>query len=256
MIGPVLPSSSGSGVRPRRPSRWLSRRDWIGFVCGLLLIVASVVASAYWSNSFYPPALLIALFVIGVFIELPHVAFGSVAAIIFVLGCYVRWPPVMARLSPARRGFAVLAVVVVMHGVWFQFGWMSFQPLCVSGGGPFTLFSTYSLDGPMKPEAASRFLDILQRQYSDDAVQPSGTDYVMVRPAIALFDSGLHWNYTSRIAEDLDGADASDSCELVEQAIMADGRAASWGRGWGYWPWNSFDEEGAVVQWLLGLHKD
>ncbi|MEM7119854.1 MAG: hypothetical protein AAF563_01180 [Pseudomonadota bacterium] len=199
---------------------------------------------------------MIALFVIGVFIELPHVAFGSVAAIIFVLGCYVRWPPEMARLSPAMRGLALLAVVFVMHGVWFQFGWMSFQPLCVSGGGPFILFSNYSLDGPMTPEAASSFVDVLQRQYSDDAVQPSGTEYVMVRPAIALLDSGLHWNYTSRIAEDLDGADASDSCELVEQAIMADGRAASWGRGWGYWPWNTFDEEGAVVQWLLGLHKD
>ena len=253
-----LITRSSKGDRPscRPPSRWLSRRDCIGLVCGVVLIVASVVASAYWSNSFYPPVLLIALFVIGVFIELPHVAFGSVVAVIFAIGCFLRWPPEMARLSPAMRGLSLLAVVFVLHGVWLQFGWMSFHPLCISGGGPFTLFGSYSLHGPMTPEAASSFVDILQRHYRDDAVQPSGTNYVLVRPGIALFDSSLHWNYTSRIAEHLDGAGASDDCELVEQAIMADGRAASWGRGWGYWPWNTFDEDGAFVQWLLSLHKD
>ena len=37
---------------------------------------------------------------------------------------------------------------------------------------------------------------------------------------------------------------------------MLGGSAESWGAGYGYWPWNTFDEEGAVVQWLLSLHKD
>ena len=193
---------------------------------------------------------MIAQLIIGVHIELPLVAFGSLAVVIFALGCYLRWPPEMARLSPAKRGFALLTVVFVLHGIWFQSGWIPFQPLCTSGGGPFTLFSSYSLAGPLTPEAASHFVDILQRQYSEDAARLSGPDHVLVRPAIALFDSELHWNYTSRIAELFDGARASDTCGSVEQAIMANGRALSWGRGWGYWPWNTFDERGAIVRWL------
>ena len=103
----------------------------------------------------------ILLLPVWLLIETPVVAFGTLAAIIFALGTYLRWPPMVARLSPARRGFALLAVVFVLHGIWFQFGWAPFRPPCNTGHGPFSLGDHYSLIGPMTPETASKFVDML-----------------------------------------------------------------------------------------------
>ena len=218
-------------LRPKR--RRLSKRDRIGLLFALVIITIGLVANLFWSDRLIPiPVVAVALIILAP-VELPHVAFGSVATIIYVLGCYLRWPTTMARLSPVRRGLILLAVVFLLHGMWLQFGWVPFRPLCTSGGGPFTLYSSRSLAGPMTPEAASRFVDILQRQYNEDAARLSGSDHVLVRPPIALFDSELHWNYTSRIAESFGGARASDSCKSVEEAIMAGGKASYWGLGWG-----------------------
>ncbi|MEM7314662.1 MAG: hypothetical protein AAF497_16060 [Planctomycetota bacterium] len=220
-----------------------------------MLIVLLLVANLLWPTRLIPIPILIVGFMIVAVTALPHVAFGTVAAVIFVAGCYLRWPPMMKRLSAPRRGLALLAVVFVLHGIWLQFGWMPFRPPC-RGGFDLVYGTRAMLKGPMKPEAARQFVDIFKRQYGEDAARLSGDDTVLVRPAIALFPSSLHRNYTVDIAEDLGGRSASESCSTMQQALMVGGEEDAHLVAYGYWPWNTFDEEGAVVQWLLGLHKD
>ncbi len=192
----------------------------------------------------------------------PVVAFGTLAAVIFALGTYLRWPPVMARLSPVRRGFAVLAVVVVVHGIWFQFGSTSFRLPCSTGDGPLSLGGHYALVGPMKPEAASAFVDTLN--YRDrDVAWLSGPNTVVARPAMALFDDGGVWNNTMKIATALaqeqglppPDFDQSDQCAELERIVMVGGKAESRAMGWGTWPWNTFDERGLVVRWLRDVAR-
>ena len=144
----------------------------------------------------------ILLLPVWLLIETPVVAFGTLAAIIFALGTYLRWPPMVARLSPARRGFALLAVVFVLHGIWFQFGWAPFRPPCNTGHGPFSLGDHYSLIGPMTPETASKFVDMLNWR-DRDVAHLSGPNAVSARPAMVLFDDGGVWNNTNKIAERL-----------------------------------------------------
>jgi hypothetical protein len=37
---------------------------------------------------------------------------------------------------------------------------------------------------------------------------------------------------------------------------MAGGRAESRAVGWGTWPWNTVDEDGALVGWLRDHYRD
>lgn len=212
---------------------------------------AKVVAVSFW---FFSPA----------YLQIPLFVFGSFAAVVFAIGCLLRWPPPMAHLSPAWRGVALLAAVFVLHGVWFQFGWVPFRPLCTSSSGPFAWNPHRALVGPLTPEAADWFVKTNEGWWGDGVARLSGTNGVVVRPAVALFDNEVNWNFTSkvarRIAEDrgLPPPDdyASDRCSEVEPLLMAGGRAESRAVGWGTWPWNTVDEDGALVGWLRDHYRD
>ncbi|MEM7314663.1 MAG: hypothetical protein AAF497_16065, partial [Planctomycetota bacterium] len=157
------------------------------------LLISCLVAVWIWPGN--NPLLVISMLFLPVLLLAlsPVVAFGTLVAVIFALGTYLRWPPVMARLLPVRRGFAVLAVVVVAHGIWFQFGWVPFRPPCSTGDGPLSLGGQYALVGPMTPEAASAFVGTLN--YRDrDVAWLSGPNTVVARPAMVLFDDGGVWN--------------------------------------------------------------
>jgi hypothetical protein len=184
----------------------------------------------------------------------PVVAFCTLAAIIFALGTYLRWPQVMARQTPVRRGITVLAFAFVLQCIWFQFGWVSFRPPCRTAHGH------YSLVRPMTPEAALAFVHILNWR-DRDVARLSGPNTVIARPAMALFDDGGTWNNTQKLAELLAGEqglptpnlDQSDKCDEIERILIAGGKAESRASGWGTWPWSTFDERGAVVRWLRDL---
>lgn len=253
MISPIRPSGNG-GRRRRRPGR-LSKRDRVWLLCAGFILVVLVMANGFWSDAMFPLPIAFVMLVVMAFTELPHVAFGAVAAFIVVLGCYLRWPPKLARQWPPVRGLALLVVIVVLHAAWFHSGWMPFRPPCSGSSDPFYGRETL-LKGPLKAEAARRFVDVLKRQYSKDAVRLLGDHTVLVRPAIALFPNSVHERYTINIADDLGGRVSTGHCGAIEEALMARGHADSRLVGYGYWPWNTFDEDGAVVQWLLGLHKD
>lgn len=257
LLVPRLPSGGS-----HYPYRRRSKRDRVGLRWAMVIIAIGIPANWFWSMTLVPIPILILLLIVLSPFEFPHVAFGSIAAIIFAFGCYLRLPPVMARLSPARRGLAVLALVIVFHGIWFQFGWVPFRPLCTSGGGPLSFNSERALVGPMTPEAAAWFVKTNEGWWGDGVARLSGSDRVLVRPAIALFDNEINWNFTSkvagRIAEErglpmLDH-NASDRCREVELLLMAGGQAEQRATGWGTWPWSTFDEDGLVVRWLRDLH--
>ena len=244
--------------RSRRalPSRWMFNLTVVALLIGCLVAV--------WMWPGNNPLLVISMLFLPVLLLAlsPVVAFGTLAAVIFALGTYLRWPPVMVRLSPVRRGFAVLAVVVVAHGIWFQFGWVSFRPPCSTGDGPLSLGGRYALVGTMTPEAAKAFADTLN--YRDREVAwLSGPNTVVARPAMALFDDGGVWNNTMKIATALaqeqglppPDLDRSDQCAELERIIMVGGKAESRANGWGTWPWNTFDERGLVVRGLRDVAR-
>ena len=113
----------------------------------------------------------------------------------------------------------------------------------------------------MTPEAALGFVDTLNWR-DRDVARLSGQNEVVVRPAIALFDSEINWNYTSKLARYLaerrgeapPDFSKSDVCAEIERILMAGGQAKARAGGWGTWPWSTFDEDGAFVDWLRDLH--
>jgi hypothetical protein len=146
-----------------------------------------------------------------------------------------------------------LAVVFVLHGLWFRFSWVPFQPACLGGYEP-VYGGAQSLEGPLKPGAAGALVEVLERAYGEGNARLSGADRVLVRPAIGLVSSELNWNYTSRVAEGVGGASGSIRCSDVEQALMAGGKAESRAVGWGYWPWNTLSD-GAFARWLRDVAR-
>jgi hypothetical protein len=207
-------------------------------------------------------AVLVVLYYL-VYLSGPVGTFGSLAAIVFAIGWYVRWPAFIARRKPWLRGMVLLMLVVGLHGVWFQFGWVPFRPLCFGHGGSIMSNAERALIGPLTPEAAAWFVKTNEGAWGDGTARLSGTDRVWVRPAIALFGNEINWNFTSkvarRIADDhgLPRPDdlANDSCSEVERLLMAGGRAEGRAVGWGTWPWSTFDEDGAVVEWLRDIAR-
>ena len=238
------------------------RSRWLSNLIVVVLLVGSLVAALMWPGN--NPLLVVSILFLPILLlaSSPVVAFGTLAAIIFALGTCLRRPPVMARLSPVRRGFALLAIVVVVHGIRFQFGWVSFRPPCSTGGGPLSLGGHYALVGPMTPEAALEFVDTLNWR-DRDVAWLSGPNTVLARPAMVLFDDGGVWNNTMKIATALaqeqglppPDSDRSDQCAELECIVMVGGKAESRARGWGTWPWNTFDERGLIVRWLRDIAR-
>jgi hypothetical protein len=232
---------------------------WLGALTAMAVV--SVFVAWLWPADLAHNATVVAVSIwyFGpVYFQIPLFVFSSFAAVIFAVGCCLRWPPAMARQSPVWRGTALLTVVFVLHGAWLQFGWVPFRPLCTSSHGPFAWNPHRALIGPLTPEAAAWFVKTNEGWWGDGTARLSGTDRVLVRPAIALFDNEVNWNFTSKvarwIAEDeglpLPNDHASDLCSEVEPLLMAGARADERAIGWGTWPWRTFDEDGAVVDWL------
>jgi len=150
-----------------------------------------------------------------------------------------------------------VVAVFVLHAIWFQFGWVHFYPLCFDSTGSIVRDAHRSLIGPMTPEAAIAFADTLD--YRDRGVaHVSDENYVVARPAMVLFDDGGVWNNTHKIALKLaeeqglpaPDFDESNECLEAERVLIVGGRAETHAPGWGTWPWSTFDERSAVVDWL------
>lgn len=268
-IGPS-PRGSGNGRQVPRARHDATRRRrllWrIAIVAVLVVLVLLyvrtylLVASTHIHLFFGIHddwAVLVVLYYI-IFLSGPFGTFGSLAAIVFAIGWYVRWPALVARRKPWLRGTVLLVLVVVLHGIWFHFGWVPFRPLCLGHDGSIMSTAERALIGPLTPEAAAWFVKMNEGGWGDGTARLSGTDRILVRPAIALFGNEINWNFTSKVARRIaddhglprpdDSAD--DSCSEVERLLMAGGRAEERAVGWGTWPWNTFDEDGAVVEWL------
>ena len=268
MIG-LIPS-----YRPhhRRPSK----RDWRWRLRIGAFVLLSAVATFFYAKAFVLVAsthIHLAFVLFGkwdvfvllyfmAYLETPFGAFGSIAAIVFAVGWYCRWPAPVARWKPWVRGATFLAIVSVAHGIWFQFGWVPFRPPCFVDNGSLVVTSHQSVVGPMTPEAALEFVDTLN--YRDrDVAWLSGPNTVVARPAMVLFDDSGVWNNTMKIATALareqalppPDFDQRDECAELERIVMVGGKAESRAVGWGTWPWSTFDENGDVVRWLRDVAR-
>ena len=197
------------------------------------------------------------LIVVVAFLATPVGAFGTIAVIIFAIGWYLRWPAPVARCRPWIRGTAAVVLAFVLHGLWFQFGWVTFRPPCFVRNASLLVDAERSLVGPMTPEAAIEFADALSWRNPSVAHVTDEND-VVARPAMVLFDDEGLWNNANKIAMKLAAEqglpppdfDRSNGCMEAERIVMAGGRAEAHAAGWGAWPWNTFDEDGVVVEWL------
>ena len=243
----------------RPPRRHLGWR--IGLIVFLVLFVGCLLVPVFWYDYFRVYVFLLPLvfeYVWNVYLGLPLTVFGSIAAIIFALGCCLCWPPVIARIRPAYRGLLVLAFAFALHSVWFDHAWVPFRPLCLLGGAMYTPNRHIALAGPLTPEAASAFAEELKASWGEDAARLSGSDRVEVRPAIALFDNGFNWNLTTKLAQWLADEqnlepferDSLDRCQEVERIVIADGRAEAQLENWGTWPWRTIDDHSRFVHSL------
>jgi len=255
MTEPRLPSDN-AGHCHRRRLQWR-----FAMVSLVVLLIANVMAAWIWYDIYRGFMLFLPLVFESLFwwyLTLPIPVFGSMAAIIFAVGCYLRWPPPLRRIGPAWRGLTLVLAVVVLHGIWFDHAWVPFRPLCLEGGAMWTPNRFYGLDGPLTPEATRIFNDMLQSWWGEDAARLAGPNAIEVRPAIALFDNELNWNMTTQVAKHLAEAQGLepferpdlDRCEEVERIVMAGGHAAQRLDGWGTWPWNTIDGNSRFV-WNL-----
>lgn len=247
----------------------IRRLVWCVLLTGFaILTIACLLAMVIWYDYyrlylfFFLPLFFESLW--RAYLDLPLIVFGSLATIIFAIGCCLRWPPPMGRFRPAWRGLLLLAVVFLLHGIWFDRGWVPFRPLCFGGGAMFQPNRHYGLEGSLTPEATRFFADMLQNWWGTDAVRLSGPNEIQVRPAIALFDNELNWNMTTQVAKRLaeeQGLGPFERpdltwCQQVERIVMADGRADDHVDGWGTWPWNTVDGDGWFVRSLQESHDD
>jgi hypothetical protein len=102
----------------------------------VVLLSANVMAAWIWYDIYLGFMLFLPLVFESVFwwyLTLPIPVFGSMAAIIFAVGCYLRWPPPLRRIGPAWRGLTLVLAVVVLHGISFDHAWVPFRPLCLEG---------------------------------------------------------------------------------------------------------------------------
>ena len=198
----------------------------------------------------------------------PIGAFGSIAAVIFGLGWYWRWPPILKSHHPAWRASALLATVFVLHAGWFLFGWVTFRPLCVNDTA-VRMAAFYDIDvalydvptraliGPLKPAIADKFEYTLTRKWGAGAVRRADAHTLLVRPAIALLNNSANWHFSYRLIDGpLPDGTSDDGCREMEVHGLVRGYADSQRIGWGLWPWSTIRDDGDFARWLRGLYKD
>ena len=164
LLPPTMP---GSG--PRRPRKVLRPLRILGV--GLLAVL---LLAAFWDYAYQGYY----WFVVYAFLFTDHPAgaFGSIAAVIFALGWYCRWPPVLINHHPVWRASLLVACAFLVHAAWFLAGWVTFHPLCVDDTAvrmaamydvSEALFDSpgRALSGRLRPEVADDFERTLSRRW-------------------------------------------------------------------------------------------
>jgi hypothetical protein len=132
------------------------------------------------------------------------------------------------------------AVVIVGHLIWFRYGWTDLPLRCVDQGWE----EWREIHGELTPQAAIFFERALTELYGEAAVQRPQPGHVLVRPVVVVFDDDnrlreLTFMMTDRLTNPSDFAYAdfewSKDCRVVQQALMAKGRADSCDSLWQGW---------------------
>lgn len=138
----------------------------------MMLILALVAFPAAWFWREVVIGLLYFLGYVYLFLIFPVTAFAILGAIVFAVGWYLPlWPGLMRRAA-WQRASSVLAAAVVLHTVWFLFGWVTFHPLCsIKLGMGTTDTGNRALIGKLDPAYADRFQRALAGAWGDAAAQ-------------------------------------------------------------------------------------
>jgi hypothetical protein len=133
-----------------------------------------------------------------------------------------------------------IAIVVVGHLIWFRYGWTDLPLRCVDQGWE----EWREIHGELTPQTAIFFERALTALYGEAAVQRPEPGHVVVRPVVVVFgDENRLRDLTVMMADRLtnprDFAYAdfewSMDCRVVQQALMAKGRADSCNSLWQGW---------------------
>ena len=255
-----LPSTM-PGNGPDRPGKTRRRMRMLGACLAVVFLLATFWDYAYQGYYWFVVYVL-------VFTGHPVGAFGAIAAAIFGLGWYWRWPPILVNRHPAWRASLLVACAFVVHAGWFLSGWVTFRPLCVDDTAvrmaamydiSEALFDSpaRALNGSLRPNIADDFEASLSRKWGSNTVRRADEHTLLVRPVIGLLDNTENWQSSSRL---IDGPlpDGSGDDQCGEMAIhgFVPGKPIRQRVGWGLWPWNSLNENGVVARWLRGLYVD
>lgn len=171
-------------------------------------------------------------------------------------GRFLRW---LVRPRTLLGLAFLLPWVVVFHVMWFAHGWSAFRPLCYQDWGyPFV-----ELMGPMSVEATDAFHDFFVAWLGSDSVRRFGSNQIDIRPALRLMPTDILWNYTGKVAANVaDQQGTVDQqgrspfrCSFIEEVVMEDGKAESYSKDWGYWPYNEMDENASFWRYLINYHQ-
>ena len=229
------------------------------------LAIAALLLVGFWSYAYQGFYWFLVYFLF--FIGHPAGAFGSIAAVIFAVGWFWRWPSRLLIWHPAWRASVCLACVAVVHTGWFLWGWVTFHPLCVSDTAvrmaamydvSEALFDSpgRTLLGPLRPDIADDFERSLSFRWGSDAVRPADEHTVLVRPAIGLLYNADNWEAALRITDGpVPEGVYDDGCREMEIHGFVPGKRVSQHVGWGLWPWNTINEDGAFARWLRGRYR-
>ena len=130
--------------------------------------------------------------------------------------------------------------ILVGHVVWFRYGWTDLPLRCVDEGWE----EWREIYGELTPQAAASFERTLTVFYGEDAVKRPQPGRIVVRPVVVVFGDenrlrDLTVMMTDRLTNPRDFAyadfDWSKDCRVVQQALMAKGRADSCDSLWQGW---------------------
>jgi len=152
-----------------------------------------------------------------------------------------------------------LATVVVGHLIWFRYGWTDLPLRCVDQDWE----EWREVRGDLTPQAAISFERALIALYGEEAVQRPEPGHVVVRPVVVVFGDenrlrDLTFMMTDLLTNPRDFAYAdfewSKDCRVVQQALMARGRAESCDSLWQSWLLRGLVGQ-ADTPWLTRLFR-